>query len=141
MTQKTVNVLLVEDDEIDVMAVKRAFRKLKIANPLIVAHDGAEALAILRGEGKESAPRPRLLLVDLNMPGMGGIEFIRELRNDRDLNDTIVFVLTSSKLDRDRVDAYNLNVAGYIVKTNVGQDFLELVSMLDHYWRVVEFPT
>ena len=141
MTQQTVSVLLVEDDEIDIMAVKRAFRKLKSANPLVVAHDGEEALAIMRGQSEKSAPSPRLLLLDLNMPGMGGIDLIREMRNDPALKETIVFVLTSSNLDRDRVDAYDLNVAGYIVKTNVARDFLELVTMLDHYWRVVEFPT
>jgi CheY-like chemotaxis protein len=138
---KTVNILLVEDDEIDVMGVRRAFRKLKIANPLTVAHNGLEALRILRGEdGHEAPKRPYMVLLDLNLPRMNGIEFLTELRRDPELHSTIVFVLTTSKDDEDRFAAYELNVAGYMVKSKIGKDFMDLVSMLDHYWRVIEFP-
>jgi CheY-like chemotaxis protein len=138
---KTVNILLVEDDEIDVMGVRRAFRKLKIANPLTVAHNGLEALRILRGEdGHEAPKRPFMVLLDLNLPRMNGIEFLTELRRDPELHSTIVFVLTTSKDDEDRFAAYEFNVAGYMVKSKIGKDFMDLVSMLDHYWRVIEFP-
>jgi CheY-like chemotaxis protein len=138
---KTVNILLVEDDEIDVMGVRRAFNKLKLANPLTVAHNGLEALRILRGEGGHEAPKkPHMVLLDLNLPRMNGIEFLTELRRDPELHRTIVFVLTTSKDDEDRFAAYELNVAGYMVKSKIGKDFMDLVLMLDHYWRVIEFP-
>lgn len=138
---KTVHILLVEDDEIDVMGVQRAFKKLKIANPLTVAHNGLEALQILRGEGGREAPRkPYMVLLDLNLPRMNGIEFLTELRRDPELHNTIVFVLTTSRDDEDRFAAYEFNVAGYMVKSKIGKDFMELVAMLDHYWRVIEFP-
>ncbi|MEM9488664.1 MAG: response regulator, partial [Myxococcota bacterium] len=78
-----VTVLLVEDNEVDVEAVRRAFRKLRIANPIQVARDGLEALDRLRGQGEyETVPRPYLILLDLNLPRMSGIEFLRELRRD-----------------------------------------------------------
>jgi CheY-like chemotaxis protein len=121
--------------------VRRAFRKLKIANPLTVAHNGLEALRILRGEdGHEAPKRPFMVLLDLNLPRMNGIEFLTELRRDPELHSTIVFVLTTSKDDEDRFAAYEFNVAGYMVKSKIGKDFMDLVSMLDHYWRVIEFP-
>ena len=141
MSEKTVNILLVEDDEVDVMGVRRAFQKMRIANPIRVAHNGIEGLAILRGEGgREPMPRPFLILLDLNMPRMNGIEFLTELRADPELKGCIVFVLTTSKDQEDLVAAYDLNVAGYIVKSTISRDFLNLVDMLDHYWKVIEFP-
>src|SRR5581483_9613965 len=108
------NILLVEDDEVDVMNVQRAFKKNNVANPLYLAGNGVDALETLRS-GQMPANR-RLVLLDLNMPRMGGIEFLRELRADPELRGTPVVVLTTSNDDRDRVEAYNLNVAGYILK-------------------------
>lgn len=141
MESKTVNVLLVEDNEVDVEAVHRAFRKHKIANPVHIARDGVEALEILRGEGGEAVlDRPYLILLDLNLPRMNGIDFLRELRRDARLKDSIVFVLTTSQNQDDQSASYSFNVAGYIVKGNIGRDFIGLVDMLDSYWRVVEFP-
>ena len=141
MTDKTVNILLLEDDEIDAEAVKRAFKKHKIANPLTVARDGLEALDYLKGEnGKEKIAEPLLCLVDINMPRMNGIEFLQAIRADEAHNKTIAFILTTSKSDEDKMMAYDLNVAGYLVKSNVGKDFLKMIEMLDHYWRVIEFP-
>ena len=141
MPGRTVNVLLVEDNVIEHEAVRRAFARERIGNPLATAADGIEALALLRGtHGAEALPRPYLILLDLNMPRMNGLEFLTELRADPDLKDSIVFVLTTSRSDEDRVASYNLNVAGYIVKSDVGPGFVRLIGLLDHYWRVVEFP-
>lgn len=142
MRSETINILLVEDDELDVEAVERAFEELKIANPITLARDGVEALEMLRGEaGREKFPRPFLILLDLNMPRMNGIEFLQNLRADPDLTDSVVFVLTTSKSEQDKVAAYNSHVAGYIIKSDIGNGFLKLVEMLDNYWRVVELPS
>ena len=135
-----VKLLLVEDDPLDVMAIKRALKKSRIANPLIVAGDGIEALAILRGEGCEPLQRPNLILLDLNMPRMNGIEFLSELRKDSALRDSLVFVLTTSDDDADILRAYDNLIAGYMVKAKAGEDFVRLIGMLDNFWRVVEFP-
>lgn len=141
MTGRTVTVLLVEDNVIEQEAVRRAFRRERIGNPVVSAVDGVEALALLRGsKAAEGVPRPYLVLLDLNMPRMSGLEFLAELRADPELKDSIVFVLTTSRSDEDRVASYNLNVAGYIVKSDVGAGFIRLIALLDHYWRVVEFP-
>lgn len=142
MTTETVNILLVEDDNIDAEIIERSFKKMKIANPFFRAKDGIEALEMLRGEnGHTPIPSPKLLLVDLNMPRMDGIEFITELRNDPALNQTVAFILTTSKSEKDKVAAYELNVAGYLLKSSVGGDFMDVIHMLDHYWKVVEFPS
>jgi CheY-like chemotaxis protein len=137
----TVHILIVDDDKVDVMALKRSFRELKIANPVIEAHNGVEALDKLRGQnGYAKVPSPSLVLLDLNMPRMGGIEFLAELRRDEDLRGTLVFVMTTSAAEEDRTRAYDKNVAGYVLKHRPGQSFLEAISMLEHYWRVIEFP-
>lgn len=136
-----VRILLVEDDDLDVMAIRRALSKARIANPIVVASDGIEAFEILRGEnGHSPLPRPYLILLDLNMPRMNGIEFLTELRSDPQLRDSIVFVLTTSDADTDVMRAYDNLIAGYMVKGKAGDDFFELIGMLDHYWRVIEFP-
>ena len=140
MTARTVTILLVDDDKVDAMAVKRSFRDLKIANPVIEAHNGIEALELLRGEnGHEKVPGPLLILLDLNMPRMGGIEFLQELRRDP-LLPALVFVMTTSAAEEDGELAYQKNVAGYVLKNRLGQSFLEAIGMLEHYWRVIEFP-
>ena len=141
MTEKTVTFLLVEDDEVDVKAIKRSLDELRIANPLVVARDGREALEYLRGQnGRKKVESPFLVLLDLNMPRMNGLEFLAELRADRELNTAVVFVLTTSRDERDRLSAYEKHVAGYIVKSNVADSFAEAMKLIDHYWRVVEFP-
>ncbi len=141
MTDKTVTFLLVEDDEVDVKAIERSLSELRICNPLLVARDGREALEHLRGQnGREKIRSPFLILLDLNMPRMNGLEFLAELRSDPELNTSVVFVLTTSKDDRDRLSAYEKHVAGYIVKSNVANSFSEAMKLIDHYWRVVELP-
>ena len=137
----TLQILLVEDDEIDAEAVQRALTKQRIVNPVVRAKDGLAALECLRGQN-DNPPleRPFLILLDLNMPRMNGVEFLKELRGDRDFHDSIVFVLTTSDSDRDKVAAYEQNVAGYIVKSHAGEDFISVMGLVEHYWRYVEFP-
>jgi CheY-like chemotaxis protein len=138
MIEKALNILLVEDDEVDVMNVRRAFEKSHIMNPLFVATDGVEALQMLR---RGQVPRARrLVLLDLNMPRMNGIEFLRELRKDPELSATSVVVLTTSNDERDKVDAYNLNIAGYLVKPVTFDSFCELMVALNKFWTLVELP-
>jgi len=141
MNVAEVNILLVEDDEVDVKAVKRALRELKILNSLTVASDGIEALQLLRGEnGREPLKRPFLILLDLNMPRMGGIEFLDEIRGDPALSHSLVFVMTTSEDEEDRFRAYDRHVAGYMLKHSPARTFIDAVTMLDHYWRVIELP-
>jgi CheY-like chemotaxis protein len=137
----TAHLLHVEDDDICRMMLSREFKKAKIANPISDACDGLDALQMLRGtNGRERLARPYVILLDLNMPRMSGIEFLKELRQDQDLKKSVVFVLTTSDADQDKVEAYNLGVAGYILKSNPANAFLEATALLDVYWRVVEFP-
>lgn len=135
---KEVTVLLVEDDDVDVMGVKRAFKNLKILNPIVRARDGIEGLQLLRD--RHAVKRPYLILLDLNMPRMSGLEMLAELRKDPQLSSSVVFVLTTSKADEDIVKAYQEHVAGYITKNQIGDGFLRVVEMLDRYWRIVELP-
>jgi len=141
VTGLTVHILIVDDDKVDVMAIRRSFRELKIGNPVVEARNGIEALERLRGQnGYDKVPSPCLVLLDLNMPRMGGIEFLNELRRDPELRGTLVFVMTTSAAEEDRARAYDRNVAGYVLKHRPGQSFLEAISMLEHYWRIIEFP-
>ena len=136
--EKLLNILLVEDDEVDVMNVRRAFQKNHITNPLFVASNGVQALEQLRG-GKIPQDR-RIVLLDLNMPQMNGIEFLREVRRDPKLNLIPVVVLTTSNDERDRIEAYNLNVAGYLLKPVTFSNFCEVMAALNKYWALVELP-
>ena len=142
MKNQTVNILLVEDDDVDAMSVKRAFKKTNISNPLFHAGNGLEALDMLRGSNgvEKIIPKPRIILLDLNMPRMNGIEFLRELRADPELRDISVVVLTTSNEERDKVAAYNLNVAGYILKPVEPERFIEAVGTLNLYWNLIELP-
>jgi CheY-like chemotaxis protein len=130
------NILLVDDDEIDVMTVQRAFAKANITNQLYVATDGIKALEILRTDGIPASRR--LVLLDLNMPRMNGIELLREIRADPALHGLTVVVLTTSNEDRDRVEAYELNVAGYLLKPVTFHAFAEVMVTLNKYWTLME---
>jgi len=135
---KQLHILLVEDDQIDQMNVKRAFERNNIMNPLYVAENGVEALAMLR-DGRVPDAR-RLILLDLNMPMMNGIEFLKTLRADEKLGATPVVVLTTSNDEQDKVQAYDLNVAGYLLKPVTFSNFVELTAALNKYWTLVEMP-
>lgn len=136
--QRPTNILLVDDDVVDVMNVRRAFERGKISNPLWTASDGLEALALLRsGEIPEER---RLVLLDINMPRMSGLEMLRELRADPALQKTPVVMLSTSNDDRDRAEAYRLNVAGYLVKPVTFGAFVEIMTAMNSYWNLVEMP-
>ena len=132
------NILLVDDDEVDVMNVQRAFKKANITNPVYVAGNGIEALEMLRGD---SMPHQRrIVLLDINMPKMNGIEFLREVRRDPVLRSLCVVVLTTSNEDRDRIEAYQLNVAGYLLKPVTFIHFVDVMATLNKYWALMEMP-
>jgi CheY-like chemotaxis protein len=143
MQNRVINILLVEDDEVDVMNVQRAFKKGGVSNPLFTASNGLEALDMLKSQRGQNPVVPadrRLILLDLNMPKMGGIEFLKVLRADPELHSTPVVVLTTSAEDRDRVQAYNLNVAGYLLKPVTFEPFVKTMAALNNYWMLCEMP-
>jgi CheY-like chemotaxis protein len=135
---RTLNILLVDDDEVDVMNVQRSFKKNNISNPLYIAGNGVEALEMLRN-GSVPAQN-RLILLDINMPKMNGIEFLRALRADPALRSSPVVVLTTSNDDKDRMESFELNVAGYLIKPVTFNSFVELMRVLNKYWILVEMP-
>jgi CheY-like chemotaxis protein len=138
--QTPVNIMLIEDDDGDARAVQRAFQKAGLVNTITRAVDGIEAMDRLRGaNGKEIIKPPLILLVDLNMPRMGGIEFLKALRTDAELHPTIAFVFTTSNRDEHRVVASDLSVAGYFTKAAAG-NLLNLVDLIGIYDQIVYFP-
>jgi len=130
-------ILLVEDDKVDAMTVKRALKDLKVTNRLIHAVDGEEALEYLRGQGN---PEPCLVLLDLNMPKMNGIEFLKIVKADEELKKIPVVVLTTSKEEQDRIESFELSVGGYIVKPADYKKFVEAVRTINLYWTLSELP-
>lgn len=134
-------ILLVDDDDVAVESVLRAFRKYGTPWHVVTAGDGQEALEILRGEhpGKFIAA-PYLVLLDLNMPRMDGFAFLDIIRADTALHGTVVFVLTTSSRDIDLSQAYAGNIAGYMVKSAVGPQFAKLTSLLVSYGATVKLP-
>lgn len=132
-----VNVLLVEDDEVDVEVVRRAFRKHDIRNPVFHAESGIAALEMLRGQNaREKLPHPYIMLVDINMPLMNGLDFLRAVRGDEELKKSIAFILTTSARDTDVAQAYDLNAAGYFLKDNLQK----LVDLFSVYQQINKFP-
>ena len=135
----TVQVLVIEDDEADQEAVRRNFELRGLPNPLHFADNGALGLSVLRKLLRTSTD-PCVVLLDWKMPQMGGLEFLRQLRNDPEIAATVVFVLTSSDDEKDIIDAYGQHIAGYILKSNVGKAFDNVLRLFDEYFRRVEFP-
>jgi CheY-like chemotaxis protein len=135
---QALNIFLIEDDELDVMNVQRAFRNSDKVSSIHVAGDGVDALEMLR---QRDIPLGRLVvLLDVNMPRMNGIELLRELRADPELRFLPVVMLTTSNDERDKIDAYALNVAGYILKPVTFERFVECMKVIKLYWTMVEFP-
>lgn len=131
-------ILLVEDDEVDVMTIRRALKDVKVLNPLTVAGNGEEALEYLRDPGKT---RPCVILLDLNMPRMNGIEFLKERGTNAMLKSIPVVVLTSSREEQDMVQSFSLGVAGYMLKPVDYRQFVETIRVIDLYWTLSQFPS
>lgn len=137
----TLNILLVDDDDVSSESVIRSLHKHSLGFPITVAQDGSEALDILRGtHARITIEKPYLILLDLNMPGMDGFEFLTEIRADRQLCDSVIFVLTTSDADTDRSRAYHNQIAGYMVKSAVGPQFSKLATLLNSYHEAIKLP-
>lgn len=136
MLDKDETILLIEDDRVDIMTVQRALKKNNISNPLYIARTGLEAFAMLRGEGgfEKLSPLPALILLDLNLPKMSGIEFLRELRNDPKLKELRIIILTSSNEPKDRAAAYEYDVDDYIVKPHSFDEFTRAMATILALW-------
>jgi CheY-like chemotaxis protein len=138
---ETVKFLIVDDDAVSVMSIKRTLKKLRLVNPVRVAADGVEALEILRGDaGQDRILPPYVVTLDLNMPRMNGHEFLDEIRQDPRLSNAVVFVFSTSDAPNDVADAYERNVAGYLVKENAETALPEALEMLGAYSRLVLLP-
>jgi CheY-like chemotaxis protein len=132
------SIVLVEDDIVDVMNLQRAFARENVDASLFVANDGIDGLELLRSD---RVPKTRrLVLLDIDLPRMSGIEMLREMRKDEELRSTPVVVLTTSDQEQDLMAAYALHVAGYLVKRSTFPDFAELVGTMSRYWSLAEMP-
>jgi len=132
--QKTI--LVVEDDEVDVMTIKRAMKEIHVTNPVEVRWNGEEALEYLQGERE----LPGIVLLDLNMPRMNGMEFLQQVRSDERLKRIPVVVLTTSREEQDRFSSFNLGVAGYMIKPVDYIQFVEVIRAINLYWTLSELP-
>jgi CheY-like chemotaxis protein len=130
-------ILLIEDDNVDAMTIKRALKDIKVSNLLVHKVNGEDTLNYLRAADKE---KPCVILLDLNMPKMNGIEFLKVAKADTELRQIPVIVLTTSKDEQDKVESFQLGVAGYIVKPTDYQKFVEAMRTLDLYWTLSELP-
>jgi len=130
-------ILLIEDDDVDAMTVKRALSELKVTNQLVRKTNGQEALDYLSEAGGK---QPCVILLDLNMPKMNGIEFLKITKADEELKKIPVVVLTTSKSEQDKVESFDLSVAGYIVKPTNYTKFVEAIRTIDLYWSLSELP-
>jgi CheY-like chemotaxis protein len=144
MAREPFVVLLAEDDEHDIVATKRAWKKHNIANPLYIVNDGEECLDFLHRRGKYSepgtAPRPGILLLDINMPKMDGLSVLEHIRSHNELHHLPVIILTTSKAEEDRLKGYDLGVNAYIVKPVGFENFSEAVQTISLFWQLVELP-
>jgi CheY-like chemotaxis protein len=130
-------VLLVEDDSVDAMTVKRAFNDLKVINPLVHALNGEKALEYLKNEENK---KPCIILLDLNMPRMNGIEFMQAIKADDTLKKIPIIVLTTSQEERDKLESFKLSVAGYMLKNINYKKFVETIKAISTYWTLSELP-
>ncbi len=137
-------VLIAEDDEHDVVATKRAWKKHSITNPLYIVNDGEECLDFLHRRGKygepERAPQPGVVLLDIKMPKMDGLAVLKHIREDDELHRLPVVILTTSKAEEDRLKSYDLGANAFIVKPVGFENFCEAVKTINLFWELVELP-
>ncbi|MES2295538.1 MAG: response regulator [Pseudomonadota bacterium] len=130
-------ILLVEDDQVDVMTILRALKEIHVANPVVNMENGEAALEHLRAAGTE---RPCIILLDLNMPIMNGIEFLQKIKADDAFKQIPVIVLTTSEEQQDKVNSFSLGVAGYMAKPVDYRRFVDMMRSIDLYWTISEMP-
>lgn len=130
-------ILLVEDDQVDVMTVKRALKEIHVTNPVVSLENGEEALKYLRDP---NSAKPCIILLDLNMPIMNGIEFLQVAKQDAQFKRIPVVVLTTSEEQQDKVNSFDLGVAGYMAKPVDYRQFVEVMRSIDAYWTISEMP-
>ena len=130
-------ILLVEDDNVDAMTVRRALKDLNVPNGIVHQLDGENALEYLRSSDNE---RPCVILLDLNMPRMNGVDFLKIIKNDDELKQIPVIVMTTSKDERDKMESFEFSVAGYIIKSTDYKKFAESLKILNLYWTLSELP-
>jgi len=130
-------ILLVEDDSVDAMTVKRALKELNVTNQLVHSIDGEQALEYLKTDDNK---KPCVILLDLNMPKMNGIEFLQAIKKDEKLKKTPVVVLTTSKEENDVTTSFRFSVAGYMVKPVDYKKFVEAIRAINMYWTLSELP-
>ena len=129
-------ILLVEDNNIDAMTVRRALKDLNVPNGIVHQLNGEDALNYLRSNNK----RPWVILLDLKMPRMNGIDFLKIIKNDDELKQIPVIVITTSKDERDKMDSFEFSVAGYIIKSADYKKLAESLKTLILYWTLSESP-
>jgi len=134
---KIFSILVVEDDDVDFMNVERSFNKINIANPVIRAKDGIEAMEKLRNN---EVSRPVIIFLDLSMPRMNGHEFLQELRSDDSFKNLPVIVMTVSNEESDKTRAYDKHIQGYVVKPIKFDDFVDIMAKINAYWMMCELP-
>lgn len=130
-------ILLVEDDQVDQMTIKRALQEINVLNPLRITNNGEEALEFLRDEKN---PKPAIILLDMNMPKMNGIEFLRVVKQDEILKRIPVVMLTTSSEEQDKIESYSLGVAGYMIKPVDYHQFVGKMRTINLYWTLSELP-
>jgi CheY-like chemotaxis protein len=144
MSDEDFVVLIAEDSGHDILAIKRAWMKHKIDNPLKIVRDGEECLDYLHQRGQYAdpgtSPRPKVLLLDLNMPKMDGLAVLEQIRENGELRHLPVVVLTTSKAEKDRVKSYDLGVNAYIVKPVGFENFADAIRDINLFWKLVETP-
>lgn len=130
-------ILLVEDDRVDIMTVMRSLKEIRVTNPVVNKENGEDALNYLRDPESE---KPCIILLDLNMPVMNGIEFLQVVKQDSELKRIPVVVLTTSEEQQDKVNSFDLGVAGYMAKPVDYRQFVEVMRSIDAYWTISEMP-
>ena len=144
MKRKPFVVLMAEDNEHDIIATKRAWKKNKIANPLYIVRDGQECLDYLYHRGKYSqkgtAPSPGILLLDIRMPKMDGLCVLENIRKNEKYHSLPVVILTTSKQEEDRIKSYDIGANAYIIKPIGFDNFADALKKIHLFWELVELP-